>query len=67
MARGERLALMNVVENTRDFSGKENFSSSSTALENCTRRELLFPEHRACVLGIAQSSSCGIRHKSQGK
>lgn len=25
MARGERLALMDVVENTRDFAGKENF------------------------------------------
>lgn len=25
MARGERLALMDVVENTRDFAGKEHF------------------------------------------
>lgn len=25
MARGERLALMDVVENTRDFAGEENF------------------------------------------
>lgn len=25
MARGERLALMDVVENTGDFAGKENF------------------------------------------
>lgn len=25
MARGKRLALMDVVENTRDFAGKENF------------------------------------------
>lgn len=38
MARGERLALMDVVENTRDFAGKENFQVAKQLRETLYKR-----------------------------
>lgn len=58
MARGKRLALMDVVENTRDFAGKENFQVTEQPWKTLYKMELIFLEHRMCVLGISQMSSC---------
>lgn len=38
MARGERLALMDVVENTRDFAGKENFQVAKQLRETLYKK-----------------------------
>lgn len=69
MARGERLALMDVVENTRESAGKEQFQVAKQLWKTPYNRgaNMFWTQSVCvcCVLGISQMSSCWIPPKSQ--